>query len=114
MGSGLFIKRNPLSKERELQSVISFKRKGTETRGWARGSRAKQTKHIYCIISIKTNKRKPHCSEIDRQYEERKGMGTGCVGNSGGAGKKVTLGHHHALFYKQGLMDTVGLTGPLL
>lgn len=114
MGSGLFIKRNPLSKERELQSATSFKRKGTETQGWARGSRAKQTKHIYYIISIKTNKRKPHCPEIDGQYEERKGMRIRCVGNSGGAGKKVTLGHRHALFYKQGLMDTVVLTGPLL
>lgn len=68
-----------------------------------RGERfqAKQTKNIYCVISIKTNKRKPRPVQgWTGKQEERtlKGDKVSVWVTPGGAGKKMkALGHCRAL-----------------
>lgn len=70
MDSGLFIKRNALSKESELQPQVPRERKLRHNAGQEVPRQKQANKNIYCILSIKfTDIRKEtiHCLEIEWQ-----------------------------------------------
>lgn len=70
MDSGLFIKRNPLSKESELQPQAPRERKLRHKAGQEVPRQKQANKNIYCMLSTKfTDRQKEtiHCLEIEWQ-----------------------------------------------